>query len=462
MHVWHIQAVRDILLVAAVFGLFWAGYALRAVTVPLLVALLLAYLFEPLVNKLSHLSRMNRFRAVAAILITGIVFVLIMLAIVVPLTITQTTRLIEDVSEGRFRAQVAKLGKYIPAQYHDEFSNMLDLLPGEAEPAPAEVETDADGDGEPDNPVEAAEQTDVADGDGEAAETPEVIIADESTGLEGPPMPVALTEMDENHLRLLIDEQIEARAKELEEKAAMTPKPNWLEIARQGFSTVGSMIGFIVELGLLSFLIPFYFYFFSVWYPTVLAFLSQFVRDARRERTITLLKKMDAVVAGFVRGRIVIAFIMGIMLAIGWTICGVPYAIPVGLVVGIFCAVPFLGLVGIPVAVGLLFFDQLGLPADERMPWWGIILWPNLVFGIVQFFDGYILTPIISGKSTNLDPVTILVAVLAGGSVLGVYGMLLAIPMAACGKILITEVLMPKVRAWRAGRAEDPLPIETE
>ena len=72
------------------------------------------------------------------------------------------------------------------------------------------------------------------------------------------------------------------------------------------------------------------------------------------------------------------------------------------------------------------------------------------------------LTPVIAGKATNLDPVTILVAVLAGGSVMGVYGMLLAIPAAACGKILATEVLLPKVRAWTKGEARDPLPIDAD
>ena len=56
------------------------------------------------------------------------------------------------------------------------------------------------------------------------------------------------------------------------------------------------------------------------------------------------------------------------------------------------------------------------------------------------------LTPIIAGKATNLDPVTIFVAVLAGGSVLGAYGMLLAIPVAACIKILLSDLVIPKLK----------------
>ncbi len=54
VHLWQIQAIRDLLWVGSLLALLWLGYAMRAVTVPLLIALLLAYLFEPLVSKLSR------------------------------------------------------------------------------------------------------------------------------------------------------------------------------------------------------------------------------------------------------------------------------------------------------------------------------------------------------------------------------------------------------------------------
>ena len=65
---------------------------------------------------------------------------------------------------------------------------------------------------------------------------------------------------------------------------------------------------------------------------------------------------------------------------------------------------------------------------------------------IVNALDGWVLTPLIAGKATNLDPVTIFVAVLAGGSVMGAYGMLIAIPIAACLKILLSDLVVPKLR----------------
>ena len=91
------------------------------------------------------------------------------------------------------------------------------------------------------------------------------------------------------------------------------------------------------------------------------------------------------------------------------------------------------------------------------MAWWGVLLWPTVVYAVVSAIDGWILTPWIQGKSTNLDPVTIFVAILAGGSVLGIYGMLISIPVAACLKILLADVVVPKLRELgsrpRAGKA---------
>ena len=97
-----------------------------------------------------------------------------------------------------------------------------------------------------------------------------------------------------------------------------------------------------------------------------------------------------------------------------------------------------------------------------RGSWWGHPK-SHEIFAVGEALEDHedvLVCKLIAGKVTNLDPVTILVAVLAGGSVLGVYGMLLAIPAAACVKILISDVLMPRVTAWIKGEVKDPLPID--
>jgi predicted PurR-regulated permease PerM len=432
LHIWQIQAVRDLLMVAVVVSLVWLGYAMRAVTVPLLVALLLAYLFEPLVARLSRHRKLSRPMVVGGLLATvGVVFVAV-LAIAVPTIVTQTAELVREYQQGQFREKAVELVGYLPEAWQEQANGLIRYLPA-APDAPLVAP------GEPAAPG----PTSPADGAGPAAQ---------------PAGPV-----EAERIRTIVREEI-ARAGGVPDDGAGTPGQtrSWLGVARGGARAATAVLGGILQLGFLAFLIPFYFFFFSVWYPSVARFAASLVPDANRERTNELALRMDRVVAGFVRGRIIISLIMGVMLAIGWSIFGVPYSIVLGLVVGLFCAVPYLGGVGIPVAVALLAFKELGEPAGEAMAWWGVILWPTAVFAVVQVIEGYVLTPVIAGKVTNLDPVTILVAVLAGGSILGVYGMLLAIPVAACLKIFLTDVLLPKVRAWTKGEAADPLPIDRE
>jgi predicted PurR-regulated permease PerM len=266
--------------------------------------------------------------------------------------------------------------------------------------------------------------------------------------------------LDEDEVRRIVREEM--AQVEPAEVAAASRSPGAASIVgflKRGSEAVMEVLGAIIRLTLLAFLIPFYFFFFSVSYPHVVKFAHSLLPHHNRKRMLELFGKMDAAVAGFVRGRIVICFIVGVILSVGWMICGVPYAITLGMVVGAFFLVPYLAGVGLPLAIAFLWFEQLSMPEAQRMSWAWIIGGPSLVFAIVQVIETYILTPVIAGKATNLDPVTILVAVLAGGSVGGVYGMLLAIPAAACAKILITDVLLPRIKAWTQGKASDPLPM---
>ena len=390
LHLWQIQWVRDLLLIFVIICGVWLGYAMRNITIPLLVALLLAYLFEPLISFLADNPKfpLGRIPVISGILtlLTGGVLLIIMITI--PLVISQTSSLVNDVQDGQLRSKLEQLTeRYAPDSVRQEVLETLSYLPDTA--------TDT------------------------AAETTQSTVQE-----------------------------------------TQTKNQQLAQLARTTGDVALVIIGKIIGFTILAVLIPFYFFFFCLWFPKVKEFARGLIPEGGKSKTVALLEKMDAAVAGFVRGRIVIACIMGTLLAIGWMIVGVPYAILLGIGVGVLCAVPFLGLVGIPLSIGLLFLDQLGLPEAQRMAWWGIILWPLLVFSIVQTLDGWLLTPLIAGKATNLDPVTIFVAVLAGGSVLGAYGMLLAIPVAACIKILIQEVLLPKIHAWTRGEADDPLPFD--
>jgi predicted PurR-regulated permease PerM len=427
LHLWQFQAVRDVLLVASVAGLVWLGYALRAVTVPLLVALLLAYLFEPLVARLSRHPKLTRPMVVAGLLMTVGALAIGVVAVFVPVAVAQTAGLVRDYQDGRFRETAVKLSGYLPDSWRDQADGVIEFLP-EREQEPDQV------------PLVTDDTT------------------DQPTRRGGFVSAGRPADIDEERLRAIVREELEQAGVGTESN---TGSMHWLGVARGGARAAALLLGGIVQIGFLAFLIPFYFFFFSVWFPAVVRFGRSLIPIANRQRSMELIDKMDAVVAGFVRGRIVVSLIMGMMLAVGWKIAGVPYSIVLGLVVGLFCAVPYLGAIGVPVAVGLLAFRELGLP-EGGMQWYWIIFWPTLVYAVVQTIEGYLLIPMIAGKATNLDPVTILVVVLAGGSIMGIYGMLLAIPVAACVKIVCTDLLLPKIRMWTSGEASDPLPLSRD
>ena len=77
-----------------------------------------------------------------------------------------------------------------------------------------------------------------------------------------------------------------------------------------------------------------------------------------------------------------------------------------------------------------------------------MVIFPTVVYLLAQALDGWVMEPIVQGRATNLDPLTVLLAVLIGGTLAGLLGMLAAIPVAACIKILGQEVMVPRLRRY--------------
>lgn len=418
LHIWQVQAFRDLLVVAVVLGVVWAGYAMRFVTVPLLLAFALAYLVEPLVGWLCRVLRFTRPAAVGAIMAAFGVAILVALLLLVPAIVRQTSQFMDSLRSGQFNSWMDRGQKVLPAEWQGDISKYREWLAQKGIAPAAESPSTVD--------------STVASG---SQPTPPVPAALHETGPLRPVEPDAVASVDSSLIASLFG-------------------PN-----------TRLALGKLVDFSALAFaaiLIPFYFWFFSIGFPGALRFLEGLIPNTRRETIVRMAKEMDAAVAGFVRGRILIAGGMGVMFAVGWSINQVPYALTLGLLAGFLSIVPYLGVVVTIPAIAVLAVSQLSLPEAQRMAWYWIVGGPPLVYVIVQSIEGYILTPVFAGRATNLGPVSIFVAVLAGASVAGVYGMLLAIPVAACAKILIRETVMPSLRSWTQGESSDPLPLDRE
>lgn len=417
LHLWQIQAVRDVAVIAAVVGLVLLGYWLRSVTVPLLIALALAYLFEPIVIWATRKYEVTR-TMVAGGLVAAVAALFAVALLGLALSVVQTVDLVRTLPE-RAGGLIKLVDEHLPAAVGESLLEGIDALIGH---------------------------------DGQAEQTP----PGEAPAPDEPP---ANAEAEADPVETVNPSELAAQIRTWLRANLGSIFQATVRTTGDALSLILAFVGSTIYIAFTLFLIPFYFFAFSTGWPKLRDAVVEVFPVEHSKGVYTMLGKMDAAVSGFVRGRIVICAIMGVLFAVGWWMCGVPYWLLLGILTGVFSIVPYLGGVGLPMAVILLWLGQAELPADDRMAWWGIVLWPTVVFTLVQLIEGYGLTPLIAGKATNLGPVSILVAVLAGGAVGGVYGMLLAIPAAACMKIVIMDLILPRIKAYGRGEAADMLPI---
>lgn len=431
--IWEFQALRDLLVIAGLFGVLWLGARLSFITAPLLAGLALAYLFEPVIAFLcARVPRVTRVRAVllliAAITLAG----LALLALIVPPLVRQVSSLAHNHDRYLANARAWVTAEQRPAWLRERAA-ALDPLLAKLGFARAQAAVEAQRASE-----DAARLgTAPADGSGAAAS------------------PGAL---DEARVRALVREELARQAPAGGGDGDLAGRvQRAVQAIAAGFA---SIVGGIFAVVLFAVLTAVTAVACMLRWPDLLGFFRSLIPDRARERVLPLIGRMDATVSSFIRGRITVAAIVGCIYATGWTIVGVPYGLLLGLAVGACSIVPYLAAIGLPAAWGLLavtliahpqaggWYVTTGADGGFEIVWWLVLVLPWAVNFIAQSLEDYVLNPLIQGKATELHPVVIMLAVLAGGSLAGLYGMLLAVPVAACVRILLAAEIMPRLRAW--------------
>ncbi len=218
----------------------------------------------------------------------------------------------------------------------------------------------------------------------------------------------------------------------------------------QALGVIGTVIGTTTYIAMTALLIPIYFFFFAWRFERISEVLPRLIPASRRDRTLEILGRMDEAVTGFFRGRLFIAVITGTLYALGWALTGVPYWFLLGAITGLLSIIPYVSLIGWPLAILLKYLDAASGSGGDTVDWVSIAVWPSVPYLIVQFLESWWLTPWIEGHTTNLSAITVIIVVLIGGAVGGFLGLLLAIPVAASVKILLQELVMPRWKAWAA------------
>ena len=150
----------------------------------------------------------------------------------------------------------------------------------------------------------------------------------------------------------------------------------------------------------------------------------------RQQRYRQMIIDVNKAVADYVLGNIVISALATIATWIVLMILGVPYALSLGFLVGFFDLIPLVG-----ATLGAIFVALATVTVDFPT---ATIVW--IAFIIVwQRFEDYVVQPLVYGKALRVNPIVTIVAVLAGASLLGILGALLAIPCAAAIQIILRD-----------------------
>jgi predicted PurR-regulated permease PerM len=440
LHLWQIQPLRDALLIASILGLLYVGYMLSTVTVPLLLALLLAYLFEPLVAWLTKRFKVSRSFVAVMIIICATLAVVVPAGLGLTFGVLQGTRLAEE--------QISNVQALIKSVDKPDDPALREALPGERWKSMRDWLIKQQAKAKVNEAVGAARRAALEGGAPDAVPLPD-------------PEPVTSEGM--------IEQSVSGAVAEATTRAVEFLRSNTAQIGKGAFqlganivSSAWSVLAALLRIGTGAFLTGFFFFFFCQGWASVIAFWRGLVPDDRKARAFDLIAKMDRVVAGFVRGRLTICAIQIVLFTVGLWIIACPAPLIIGPLVGLLTLVPYAaGLLGMPVVMLLMALNP-NAPDDFRSAWWWVVGGPVVLQCISQVLDDYVLSPMIQGKNTDLSMPLILFASIAGGILAGFYGLLVAIPVAACAKIIFQEIVLPKVRAWAKGEVKDPLPIGTD
>ncbi len=160
-----------------------------------------------------------------------------------------------------------------------------------------------------------------------------------------------------------------------------------------------------------------------------------FVSKENKKEFKEVLEEVDHIVSGFIRGRIIVCFIVGTLIGIGLYFLNLKFALIIGIVSGVFNFVPYLGPI-VGVVLALIF--ALG------SPWWTLLM-IIVLFVLVNQLEAIYLNPNILGKGLGLHPLTVILSMLICGQLLGILGVLVAVPLAAILKVLAIRYLIQEV-----------------
>lgn len=207
-----------------------------------------------------------------------------------------------------------------------------------------------------------------------------------------------------------------ANERDLSATIEFITKNLWMLLNR----TVDILMGFVT-----AFITLLYMFFILLDYDTLSKGWIKLIPSRNRDFMTTLANDVEKGMNAYFRGQALVAFLVGILFSIGFMIIDFPLAIGFGLFIGLLNLVPYLQLIGLIPTVLLVLIQS----ANTGENFWFLLFLALSVFVVVQIIQDVYLTPKIMGKITGLNPAIILLSLSVWGYILGIIGLIIALPL---------------------------------
>jgi predicted PurR-regulated permease PerM len=198
----------------------------------------------------------------------------------------------------------------------------------------------------------------------------------------------------------------------------------------------------VFHVGIIFVLGPIIAFYLLVDLPHIRRVFRSLVPERARGDSMVVTRRLGTAIGGYFRGQLAVAFVVGVMASIGMLIIDLPFWLIVGMIAGLFNMIPLIG-PWVGAVPGIVIAITTGGGPSKAIA-------VAVVMAIVQQIDNHFISPIVMQRAVKLHPAVVMLALLAGGTLAGFFGLLLAVPVTVSLKIVVGH-------AWRHYVLGEPL-----
>jgi predicted PurR-regulated permease PerM len=209
-------------------------------------------------------------------------------------------------------------------------------------------------------------------------------------------------------------------------------KGSIIDFVQGGFTGLKNTFVFLITC-------PIYIFFMLLYRDNVYRFIINYKRKGRETKeSKQIIDQIKSSLYKYLKGLILVMLVIGTLTGLGLYFLGIKYALFLGILTALLTPIPYIGVVIsaiIPITIAILTKDSL---------WYAVGVLS--IFALVQFAEGNFITPRIMGNSVNINPLMILLSIVIIGSITGLIGLILTVPILAILKVIVDHY--PSLKPW--------------